>query len=283
MDNFLLEDRSRLMLGDCLERMKEISSGTVDMIFTSPPYADQRKTSYSSCSANDYIDWFKPMAIEMKRVLSDTGSFFLNIKSHTENGERSLYVMELVIALKNETGFKFVDELCWTKNAYPGSFKGRFKNGFEPIYHFTKKHSHDITFNPLACGTKIKPTSIERSYRKRCGSPKNGSGMSNVNPENLQNIDLVRPSNVINIHNINNQHTDKQKHPATFPEKLVEFFIYSFTNKDNIVLDPFMGSGTSGVAAISLDRKFIGIELDPGYFDLAKSRINNETKQRAMF
>ena len=265
----------KLIHGDCLEKMKEIPDGSIDMVFTSPPYADRRKSTYGGIVSSEYVDWFLPITKEIKRILKSSGSFFLNIKPHTNKGERDLYVFELVIALKREIGFMFVDELCWTKNAFPGALKGRFKNGFEPVYHFTKTMPSNITFNPVACGTPMKAESIARTYRKQCGKPKNGSGMTGMNTINIRNLELARPSNIINVNNVSNQFTDKSKHPATFPIKLTDFFIKSFTNNGDIVMDPFMGSGTAGVACKNLNRDFIGIELDKDYFEIAKNRIES--------
>jgi len=108
--------------------LKKLPDNSVDMVFTSPPYADRRKNTYGGIPEDKYIEWFKPIAIEIKRVLKPTGSFFLNIKPHTNKGERSLYVFDLVLFLKRELGFWFVEEYCWTKNAFPGGLKGRFKN-----------------------------------------------------------------------------------------------------------------------------------------------------------
>jgi site-specific DNA-methyltransferase (adenine-specific)/site-specific DNA-methyltransferase (cytosine-N4-specific) len=265
----------KLIHGDCLEKMENIQDGSIDMVLTSPPYADRRKKLYNGSSADKYIDWFMPFSIEIKRVLSPTGSFFLNIKAHTQKGERSLYVMKLVIALQEKVGFKFIDEFCWTKNAFPGALKGRLKNGFEPIFHFAKCNPSVLTFHPTACGTPIKQESIARTYRKQCGPPVNGSGMTGMNTINIQKLKLARPSNVIHVNNISNQFTDKQKHPATFPVNLVNFFIKTFSNEKDIVLDPFMGSGTTGIACKNLNRDFIGIEMDENYFKIAKQRIEN--------
>lgn len=263
-----------LILGDCLEKMKDIPDGSVDVVITSPPYADRRKNCYEGKRVESYIDWFLPAGEEIKRILKPSGSFFLNIKPHTNNGERVLYVFELVIALKKQVGFMFIDEFCWTKNAFPGGYKGKFKNGFEPVYHFTKSKPSEITFNPVACGTPMKEESIARTYRKQCGTPENGSGMTGMNTTNIRNLELARPSNVINVNNVSNQFSDKSKHPATFPEGLVNFFIKSFSNEGDTIFDPFMGSGTTGLAAKNTNRNFIGIELDETYFNIAKERMN---------
>jgi DNA modification methylase len=259
--------------GDCLEIMKIISDNYIDMVFTSPPYAERRKTTYGGINENKYTDWFMPISIEIKRILKPTGSFFLNIKPHTIKGERSLYIYDLILRLKKETGFMFIEEYCWTKNAFPGALKGRFKNAFEPIYHFTKNPPNEITFNPVACGTPIKEESIARTYRKQCGAPKNGSGMTGINTTNIRNLGLARPSNVINVNNVSNQFSDKQLHPATFPEGLVEFFVKSFTNEDDIVLDPFAGSGTTGITCKKLNRNYILIEKEQKYVEIIKNRL----------
>ena len=267
-----------ILLGDCLELMKNIPDNSIDMVFTSPPYAERRKTTYGGIPENDYVDWFLPIGAEIKRILKPTGSFFLNIKPHTNKGERSLYVYDLVCQLKRETGFMFVEEYCWTKNAFPGSLKGRFKNAFEPVYHFTKGNPNQITFNPMACGTPMKEESIARTYRKQCGAPKNGSGMTGMNTTNIRNLEFARPSNVINVNNVSNQFSDKQLHPATFPEGLVEFFVKSFTNENDVVLDPFGGSGTTGIVCKNHKRQFILMEKQQEYFELIQKRVGDFNK-----
>lgn len=199
----------------------------------------------------------------------------MNIKPHTYDGERDLYVFDLVCELKRNIGFKFIDEYCWTKTPFPGGYKGRFKNAFEPVYHFTKSSPDVIKFNPIACGAPIKEESIARTYRKQTGVPKNGSGMTMTNATSIRNLKFSRPSNVIHVNNISNQFTEKSLHPATFPVGLVEFFVKSFTDEFDSVLDPFMGSGTTGVVCKNLCRNFIGIEILEEYINIAHNRIYN--------
>ncbi len=254
--------------------LKKIKSDSIDLVFTSPPYAYRRKNTYGGIQDSKYIEWFKPISIEIKRILKPTGSFFLNIKPHTNKGERSLYVFDLVLFLKREIGFWFVEEYCWTKNAFPGGYKGRFKNGFEPVYHFTKENPNQITFNPVACGTPMKEESIARTYRKQCGAPKSGSGMTGMNTTNIRNLKFARPSNVVNVNNVSNQFTLKSNHSATFPEGLVEFFVKSFTNENDLVLDPFAGSGTTGIVCKNNNRKYILIDKEEENIELIIKRIN---------
>jgi DNA modification methylase len=260
------------------EELKKIADNSVDMVFTSPPYADRRKNTYGGIREEFYLEWFRPIATEIKRVLKPTGSFFLNIKPHSRSGERSLYVFELVIMLKKEIGFFFVDEFCWTKHAFPGKFDGRFKNAFEPIYHFTKSHPSKISFNPLACGTRVRTKILIKTDRIKGEIQKNGSGLDISNRFCLSGRKFARPSNVINVNNIVSESSGNQFHPATFPAKLVEFFVKSFTNNGDVVLDPFAGSGTTGIVCIALNRKYILIEKEQSYIDMINKRIEEMNK-----
>jgi len=271
-------EKIKLYKGDCLEVMKKFSDGSVDMVMTSPPYALQRKNSYGGISEDKYIEWFLPIAKEIKRILSDKGSFFLNIKPNCKDGERVLYVMKLVISLKEVVGFRFVDEFTWTKNGYPGKYNGRFKNAFEPIYHFAK--AKGFTHNPYAVAKEATEESKARYKRKLCGKSKNGSGLSGMQKEITRNLAL--PSNHLHITQKNNQHTIQSAHSAVYPTELCNFFIKAFSNEGDIILDPFMGSGTTGVACKHLNRKFIGIELNEEYFNIAKERIKNEKVQGSL-
>jgi site-specific DNA-methyltransferase (adenine-specific) len=262
--------------GDSLSEMKELEDNSVDMVITSPPYAERRKKAYGGIPESHYVQWFKPFAEEIYRILKPTGSFFLNIKPHVHNGERSLYVMDLVLMLKRSLGFHYIDEFSWTKNGFPGGYKGRFKNGFEPVYHFTKGKFNEITFNPLACGTPVKEGTKARALRKQCGDPKNGSEMTAINGENLLKLELARPSNVIHVNNVSNQFGSRQNHPAPFPVGLVDFFIKSFSNEGDIILDPFAGGGTTGESAKNNNRKFYLIDNVEKYVELMEKELKIE-------
>lgn len=258
--------------GDCLEVMAQIADESVDLIVTSPPYADRRKSTYGGIHADNYVDWFLPIAKEYMRILKPTGSLFINIKPHCDKGERVLYVYELVITLKRELGFRFTDEFTWTKNGVPGKFKGRFKNAFEPVYHFTK--TADYTFNPYEVATEIKEESLKRAQRKACGETTNGSGFAGMREgSSLSTAKLALPSNHIHMPQKSNQHTVQSKHPAVYHMELPTFFIKAFSNPGDVVLDNFLGSGTTAVAAINTKRDFIGIEREQDYVDIANRRI----------
>ena len=126
------------------------------MVVTSPPYATQREYDPSSgfkpVPPDEYVAWFRDVAAGIETVLAPDGSYFLNIKEHADDGERSLYVKDLVLAHKRQWGWRFVDEFCWRKtdNGVPGGWNNRFKNAWEPVFHFCRQP--EIKFRPEAVG-----------------------------------------------------------------------------------------------------------------------------------
>lgn len=113
--------KNDIYLGDCLQKLQKIDNNSVDLIVTSPPYADQRKQTYGGVSVNEYVDWFLPISKELLRVLKPTGTFILNIKEKVQNGERSTYVLELILEMRKQ-GWLWTEEFIWhKKNCYPGN------------------------------------------------------------------------------------------------------------------------------------------------------------------
>lgn len=260
---------------DCLQGMRNLPDDSVDVIFTSPPYADRRKTTYGGVHESKYIEWFIPIAEEMKRILKPSGSIFINIKPHCFDGERVLYVYKLIIELQENVGLRFVDEFVWTKNGVPGRFNGRFKNAFEPVYHFTKKKG--FKHRPYEVASEMAEDSIKRAKRKRSGESRNGSGFAGLREgSTLHTKKLALPSNHLHIPQKSNQYTSQSKHPAVFPVELPTFFIKAFSDEDDIVLDPFMGSGTTAIASYRCKRNFIGFETESDYCELAHERLEAE-------
>ena len=130
--------KTDIRLGDCAVVLKELPENSIDLIFTSPPYADQRKTTYGGIRPNEYVKWFLPISKELLRVLKPTGSFVLNIKERVDNGERSTYVMELILEMRKQ-GWLWTEEYIWhKKNAYPGKWPNRFRDAWERLLHFNK-------------------------------------------------------------------------------------------------------------------------------------------------
>lgn len=279
MDDLGMEDadsckwitENAIVNGDALEGMKCMGDESVDLIVTSPPYANRRKNTYDGAPADEYSEWFLPFSEEMQRVLKPSGSFLLNIGDIAVNGEKHPYVYELVLDLK-EQGWKWIDTYLWVKsNPFPGKWKNRFKNGFEYIYHFTK--SRDITWNPdsvrvpVAESTKKRVANLgENDFARR--TSESGSGFGST-MSNMVGVKTALPSNVIHAATVS-QNTG---HSAAYPEDIPEFFIKVFSNEGDLVLDPFVGSGTTASVAKKHCRRFLGFDKEKKYADLSRSNV----------
>ncbi len=261
---------------DCLERLRKIPGKSVDLIVTSPPYADNRKGAYQGVGIDEYVDWFLPISKEMFRVLKNRGSFVLNIKERTVNGERGTYVLELILEMKKQ-GWLWTEEYVWhKKNCYPGKWPNRFRDAWERCLHFTKqkkfKMYQDSVKVPMGSWAKTRLANLSETDLRR-DEAENESGFGK-NVSNWINKRKAYPTNVIHIAT----ECSNVQHSAAFPMALPSWFIKLFTAKNDVVLDPFMGSGTTAVAAMSLDRHFVGMEAAPEYYNHAIQRIQDLKK-----
>ncbi len=256
---------STVYAGDVSSMLSVLDDDSVDLVVTSPPYAERRKKAYGGIPADKYVEWFLPISAELRRVLKATGSLVLNIKEGTQRGERQTYVYELVLALRKQ-GWLWVDEFIWHKtNPFPTGNRNRLKDGFERCYHFAK--TKNFKFFPDVVRTKSDSKwarDNERRKNKGAHRTTNGSGM---NMSRRVVGDLVRPSNVVTMPSS----SLNIGHPAVYPLGLPEFFIRLMTEEGDVVLDPFMGSGTTALVARGLGRCYVGVELSEDYlWDSAK-------------
>ena len=250
----------RILPGDCLEVLATMPADSVDLIVTSPPYADARQRTYGGVKPGDYVDWFAPRAAEMLRVLRPTGSFVLNIKERAQDGERHTYVLDLILHLKRETGFRWVEEYVWHKTtAAPGKWKYRFRDAWERVLHFAKtrdvKMNQEAVMVPTGDWTKARLKNMSGNDRSRQESATRSGVGRRISA--WQGRPLAYPSNVLHASPV----AHNTGHSAPFPEWLPEFFIKLFTNPGDLVVDPFAGSGTTVAVATRLQRKAIGIEM----------------------
>lgn len=260
-----------IYLGDCVKRLAELPDESVDLVVTSPPYADRRKSTYGGVSPERYVEWFLPIASELKRVLKPEGSFILNIKERVVDGERGIYVLELILELRKQ-GWLWTEEYCWhKKNCYPGKWPNRFRDSWERCYHFTKqkkfKMYQDEVMIPVGDWAKTRLASLSRNDHVRDES-RVGSGFGKK-VVNWIGRDLVYPTNVLHLAT----ECSNREHSAAFPIELPSWFIKLFTQEGDVVLDPFLGSGTTALAAKQLNRHYVGIELKPEYYELAVAAL----------
>jgi len=260
-----------LNIGDSREVLKKIPDNSVDLIFTSPPYADRRKDTYGGISPEEYVEWFLPISEQLLRVLKPTGTFVLNIKELTANGERHTYVIELILEMKKQ-GWLWTEEFIWhKKNSYPGKWPNRFRDAWERLLQFNKNRKfnmfQDRVMVQVGDWAKNRLRNLSETDKKRDNS-KVGSGFGK-NISNWIDRNMVYPDNVLHLAT----ECGNKNHSAAFPDALPEWFIKLFTNPGDVVMDPFMGSGTTVVVAKRMDRSAIGIEIVPEYLQIVKSKL----------
>lgn len=267
----ILNTTTKIYHGDCEKVLRVIPNNTIDLIVTSPPYADQRNHTYGGVKPENYVSWFLPRTKELQRVLKRTGSFILNIKEKALNGERHTYVLELILAMRKQ-GWLWTEEYIWhKKNCYPGKWPNRFRDAWERLLHFTKQKKFKMFQEnvkiPIGDWAKTRLKHLSDTDKQRDIS-KVGSGFGK-NISNWLNKDTVYPTNVLNL----STECANKNHSATFPESLPKWFIALFTEVGDMVLDPFAGSGTTLIAARKLQRNAIGIDINRDYVALMKNRL----------
>ncbi|WP_207223935.1 DNA methyltransferase, partial [Pseudomonas orientalis] len=256
---------------DCLIALKMLQSDSIDLIVTSPPYADQRKKTYGGVSADKYVEWFTPIAKELLRVTKSSGSFVLNIKERAINGERHTYVIELILMMR-KLGWLWTEEYIWhKKNSYPGKWPNRFRDSWERCIHFTKSKKFNMyqeeVMVPMGDWKNSRLKNMSDTDKKRDES-KVGSGFGKK-IENWVTRDLAYPTNVLHMAT----ECGNRSHSAAFPESLPEWFIKLFTTEGDTVLDPFSGSGTTLKVAKAMKRNAVGIEILDEYCEITANRV----------
>ncbi len=264
-------DLDTIIQGNCLEVLQSFPDACVDLIFTSPPYADNRRKTYNGTPIKNYVDWFLPISEELFRVLKPTGSFVLNIKERAVNGERQTYVLELILGMRRQ-GWLWTEEYIWhKKNSYPGKWPNRFRDAWERCLHFTKnkkfKMFQEAVMVPMGKWAEKRLSNLGGGDHARHES-RVSSGLSR-NVSNWVGREKAYPTNVLHM----STECSNRNHSAAFPVDLPLWFIRLFTQKGDVVLDPFMGSGTTAIASLQVNRHFLGIELKEEYYQLACQAI----------
>jgi site-specific DNA-methyltransferase (adenine-specific) len=258
--------------GDCLKVLQKFPDECIDLIVTSPPYADQRASTYGGVHPDEYVQWMLPRTEQMLRVLKPTGSFILNIKEKALDGERHTYVIELILAMKKQ-GWLWTEEYIWhKKNCYPGKWPNRFRDAWERCLHFTKQRkfrmNQQSVMVPMGDWAQSRLRSLGKNDVVRHESQVGNAFGKNI--ANWQGRDMAYPTNVLHMAT----ECGNKKHSAAFPQALPEWFIKLFTDAGDVVLDPFVGSGTTVEAACGLGRQVIGIDVVKEYVESSQLKLN---------
>lgn len=291
----LLEDHDPLyrtkfgaaFVGDSLALMKQLPAESVDLVFTSPPYALHFEKEYGNVPKDDYIDWFLPFCREILRLLKPDGSFLLNIGGSYNEGEptRSLYHFRLLLQLVDRIGFHLAQECFWynpAKLPAPAEWVNvrriRIKDSIEYLWWLSP------TPWPKADNSRVLvPYSkdMKRLIKRGLKGTQRPSG-HNITEKFSKDRGGSIPSNFLewgnNDSNSAYMRACKQRniksHPARFPRMLPEFFIRLITGPGDLVLDPFAGSNTTGRVAEDLERRWLAFEIEDAYLRASALRFD---------
>lgn len=273
-------------VGDAAKLLKSVPDHSVNAIVTSPPYALTRKKTYGNPSQEEYVEWFLGFAADFRRVLKPSGSLVLEIGGAWNPGRptRSIYHFELLVRLVNECGFHLAEEFFWFNKARLPSpavwvtvQRIRVKDAVTPIWWLSKGE------NPRADNRRVlKPygEDMQRLFKVGYNRGKRPSGHVVREGFTKDNGGAI-PPNLIEVAHTRSrgayleycEQRGYEPHPARFPDEVPEFFIKFLTRKNDVILDPFAGSNTTGAIAERLGRRWMAFEIDKAYLDASKGRF----------
>ena len=270
-----MSNKIEIYNGDSRKVLSKYSDGYFNLIVTSPPYADARAKHYDSIGVNDFPDFMVSFHDQFWRVLADDGSLIINIKDKVINGVRNRYVWKTIMALE-EKGWNCIDDYVWVKpNAMPGYWPNRLRDEWEYCFHLTKNKKfamyQDAVKKPIGDWAVKRLADLNGKSAERHNS-ENSSGFGR-DLRMWKDKDLVLPGNTLTVPLIGKN----MGHPAVFPIGIPEFFIKLFTKEDDNVLDPFAGSGSTGLAAAPLNRNVTLIDTKEEYIEVMKKRLESYT------
>ena len=298
LEPYFRTQRGVLYNGDCIEVMKQLPKDSVDLVVTSPPYADVKKgvigvegnidKTYKHVDRDVYVDWFVEVGKCIRDVLKPSGSFVLNIDTfYNDDSTRNLYVYELVIALVKRANLEFLQDCFWVKKSpIPSGYATqyiRFRSAVEYLFWFAKDHTQtktrlkNVCLEPTEACVRSMKRKAEEFGDKRVYQP---SGHSSNYKQAYETM-MEHGSTPLNYIFCATAASDRLKyleyatmqgivHPARFPSDLPEYFILALTDPDDVVMDPFFGSGTVADVATQTGRRWIGIELSNQYCRIYK-------------
>jgi DNA modification methylase len=288
----------KIFHGNALDFMATVQKGSVNLIMTSPPFGLVRKKEYGNVEASEYLDWFRPFALEFKRLLKDNGSLVIDIGGAWIAGQptRSLYQYELLIMLCKEFGFHLAQEFFWwnpSKLPTPAEWvnirRVRVKDAINCIWWLSPtpwpKASNRRVLIPYSESMK---GLIKNGYKSKL-RPSGHNISQNFSIDNGASI----PPNLIAIANTESNSTylrlctekGVKPHPARYPSELPEYFIRMLTDQNDLVFDPFAGSCVTGEVAERLNRKWICCDTVKEYLETALFRFvpeNNNKKKKTV-
>lgn len=259
----------RIINGDSAEVLKHFKTESVDMVITSPPYDALR--SYEGCVWNDSV--FRNIADELARVICGGGVIVWIVNDATVNGSETGTSFKQALYFK-DLGLNIHDTMIWQKDTITFPDTTRYGSSFEYMFVFSKGKPKTIN---IICDRQNK------WYGEMVHGTSRGVNGEMFRKSNHKKSCVKEYGARFNVWNISGEKHNTTGHPAPFPVAIARDHILSWSNKGDVVLDPFCGSGSAGVACKETDREFIGIEISPKYCEIAKNRINNTAVQMSLF
>jgi len=257
-----------LVNGDTLETLRGMPDGAVQLIVTSPPY-NIGKEYEARTELSTYLDWLRPIIAELGRVLADGGSVCWQVGNYVEHSE--VFPLDMYFyPLFKEIGLQLRNRVIWTFE-HGLHCTLRFSGRYETLLWFTKGENYTFNLDPVRVPSKY-PGKTNFRPGPKYGLP-SGNPLGK-NPSDVWKIMLNEwETGLWNIPNVKANHPEKTLHPCQFPIELVERCVLAFTNENDLVLDPFSGVGSSLLAAQKHDRRAMGIDKEPDYIALARTRM----------
>lgn len=253
---FNLQNRVTLFEGDCIDLIKQIPNNSVQLVVTSPPYNIGKEYEKKS-KLDQYLDFQERVIKECFRVLNPQGSIAWQVGNYVENGQ--IIPLDIMLyPIFNKLGMQMRNRIIW-HFGHGLHASRRFSGRYETIMWFTKNSNYYFNLDPVR---------VPQKYPNKKHFKGQNRGKLSGNPLGKN------PSDIWDIPNVKSNHVEKTVHPCQFPVALVERLILSMTHSGDLVLDPFMGAGTTSVAAILNNRKSAGAEIDRKYVEIAKERIS---------
>jgi site-specific DNA-methyltransferase (adenine-specific) len=250
-------------------------AGQVGGCVTSPPYAEQRAKAYGGVPAEAYVAWFQPVAAALEGALAEYGSFFLNLKEHSEGIARPVYVHQLVVAMVEVWGWTLLDTFCAPRPGIPGDahVRGKFKNQWEPVYWFARE------VRPVFHPERARHWS-EQAVVRGHWNPHNlaalqgqGGGALGRGVHTRTGPGWAEAGNLLPYF----ASSAALGHPATFPVDFAAFFVEVYSDVGDWWVDPFLGAGSTLLACDRLGRRCVGIERDPASVAITLERVQEAT------
>lgn len=275
--NFALTNRATLYPGNCLALLSEIPSGSVQLVMTSPPY-NIGKSYEEKTGLDAYIEQQSAVIIECARVLADGGSFCWQVGNYIEksaSGSSEVFPLDILFyPIIKRAGLKLRNRIVW-RIEHGLHAKNRLSGRHETILWFTKGDTYHFDLDPIRIPQKYPGKKGFKGSKagEYSGNPlgKNPGDVWEIKDEYEANLSPM--NDVWNIPNVKSMHPEKTNHPAQYPIELVERFVLSVTRPGDLVVDPYMGSGSTACAALLHGRRTAGAELLPEYVAIANNRM----------